>query len=277
MKTYCFTLLYLALAVTFTRAQTPLVGAGSSYTNIFTPNTTLTHNVPGGGLLSITVDNTTSTTSAGLWDLAAQGGANANIVLSLIESSAQTQLVNSTLKFNINNPNNSLFGLLGVGASVHYGWEATAYFDTPGSVLNYGNNTSYHISFDVDGDNGLLDSIAGVNSSLSFELVDSLGNALASNSNGSLISVAGLLGGLQSGTINLDYTVQGTVPSGPIGIRFRGDTNVGTTALNLGTDFATISNVNISATPIPEPAGLMMIAAVGAMTVLIRRRRALAV
>jgi hypothetical protein len=256
------------------RAQTPLVGPGSSYTNIFSPASDVTFDVPGGGLLSITLSNGSTTQSSGIWDLTAQGGANANILfIGLLESGAQTQLTGSTLKFNVSNDNDSLLGLLGVGTSIHYGWEATAYFDTPGSVLGFSDLNNYHISFDVDGDNGLLDSVAGLNPSLSFELIDGLGNSLASDGNGSLINVAGLLGGLTSGTVNLDYNVIGSVPSGPVGIRFRGDATVGATALGLGTDFATISNVSITATPIPEPTGMLLIAVLGAVSVLARHRR----
>lgn len=274
MKTYCLTLLSLVLACTIAKAQTPLVGAGSSYTNIFSPTGSVTRDVPGGGLLSITLDNGSTSTSSGIWDLTATGGANASVlIIGLVESGAQTSLTGSALEFDISNDNNALLSLLGVGASITYGWEATAYFDTPGSVLGFSDQNNYHISFDVDGDNGLLDSVAGLNPSLTFELIDGLGNTLASDGNGSQISVAGLLGGLTSGTINLDYNVIGTVPSGPIGIRFRGEADVGATALGLGTDFATISNVNITATPIPEPAGLLLISMLGAVSVLARHRR----
>lgn len=274
MKTSYIIVLCLAATLTSGRAQTPLVGPGSSYTNIFSPASDVTFDVPGGGLLSITLSNGSTTQSSGIWDLTAQGGANANILfIGLLESGAQTQLTGSTLKFNISNDNDSLLGLLGVGTSIHYGWEATAYFDTPGSVLGFSDLNNYHISFDVDGDNGLLDSVAGLNPSLSFELIDGLGNSLASDGNGSLINVGGLLGGLTSGTVNLDYNVIGSVPTGPVGIRFRGDATVGATALGLGTDFATISNVSITATPIPEPAALLLIAVLGAVSVLARHRR----
>ena len=274
MKTSYLVALCFAAALTSGRAQTPLVGPGSSYTNIFSPASDVTFDVPGGGLLSITLSNGSTTQSSGIWDLTAQGGANANILfIGLLESGAQTQLTGSTLKFNISNDNDSLLGLLGVGTSIHYGWEATAYFDTPGSVLGFSDLNNYHISFDVDGDNGLLDSVAGLNPSLSFELIDGLGNSLASDGNGSLINVGGLLGGLTSGTVNLDYNVIGSVPTGPVGIRFRGDATVGAAALGLGTDFATISNVSITATPIPEPTALLLIAVLGAVSVLARHRR----
>ena len=254
-------------------AQTTLVGTGSSYSSIFPSSSPVTYNVPGGGLLSITLSNGSTTASRGLWDLTAQGGANATILLSLTESAAQATLTGTSLQFGISNDNNSLLGLLGAGANIHYAWNAVAYFDTPGDVLNYTPNTHYSVSFDVDGNNGLLSSVAGLSPSFSFELIDGLGNILASDSSGSQINIAGLLGtGVTTGTVTLDYTLDGTAPTGPIGVRFIGDATVGATALSLGTDYATISNLNITSTPVPEPSGSLLIASVG-LLMLLRRRR----
>lgn len=263
---YSFTILTL-------NAQTPLVGTGSSYSSIFPSSAPVTYDVPGGGLLSVTLSNGSTTDTRGLWDLTAQGGANATILLSLTESAAQATLTGASLQFGISNDNNSLLGLLGVGTSIHYGWQAVAYFDTPGDILSYAPNTHYSVSFDVDGNNGLLSSVAGLTPSFSFELIDGLGNTLASQSSGTLINIAGLLGsGVTTGTVNLDYILDGTVPTGPIGVRFTGDAIVGATALSLGTDFATISNLNISTTPVPEPGGSVLIASVGVLMLLRRRR-----
>ncbi|MBN8418010.1 MAG: PEP-CTERM sorting domain-containing protein [Verrucomicrobia bacterium] len=254
-------------------AQTPLVGTGSSYSSIFPSSSPVTYDVPGGGLLSITLSNDSTTDTRGLWDLTAQGGANATILLSLTESAAQVALNGSALQFQISNDNDSLLGLLDTGTSIHYGWQAVAYFDTPGDVLNYTPNTHYSVSFDVDGNNGLLSSVAGLNPSFTFELIDGLGNTLTSSNNTTQINIAGLLGsGVTTGTVNLDYLLDGTAPSGPIGVRFIGDAQVGATALSLGTDFATISNLNISATPVPEPGGSVMIGTVGVLLLLRRRR-----
>ena len=278
MKKHCIALLCLVAVTTAVKAQTPLVGTGSSYTSIFNTPTTVTYDLPNPpGLAGIAVLNGTATGSAGIWDLSAQGGANASLLgLGLLESGAQTELTATSLKFNVNNDNNTLLGLLGVGASVHYRWQATAYFDTPGSVLGFADQTTYNISFFVDGNDGLLGSIAGLNPSFSFELIDGSGNALASQSSGTLINIAGLLGtGVETGTVNVNYTVSGTVPTGPLGIRFTGDATVGATALGAGTEFATISDVNITATPIPEPAGLMLITLAGMAATLVRHRRAL--
>ena len=263
---YCFTISSLY-------AQTPLVGSGSTYSNIFPSSTPVTYDVPGGELFSITLSNGSLTQTRGLWDLTAQGGANATILFSLTESAAETTLTGSALKFGVSNDNNSLLGLLGIGTSIHYAWEAEAYFDTPGDILSYTPNTHYSVSFDVDGNNGLLSSVLGLTPSFTFELIDGLGNVLNSDSNGTLINIAGLLGtGVPTGTVSLGYTVGGSAPSGPIGVRFSGDALVGATALSLGTDFATISNLNISAAPVPEPGGSVLIASVG-LLILLRRRR----
>ena len=269
-------LLYATLLVptVSSHGQAPLVGSGSPYGSIFSHSSSVTYDVPGGGLLSITLANGSANTSSGLWDLAAQGGANASILLSLTESAAQTSLTGSSLQFNVSNDNDSLLGLLGGGASVHYAWSAEAYFDTPGNVLGYTPFTSYHVSFNVDGNEGLLSSVAGLTPQFSFELIDGSGNALASSSSGTQINIAGLLGtGVTSGTVNLDYIVDGTVPAGPIGVRFLGDALVGPSALSLGTNFATISDLNITATPVPEPGGAALVGAVGVL-ILLRRRRA---
>ena len=267
IKVALFTAVMTAVS---SHAQTSLVGTGSSYNNIFSPPDSVTYDVPGGGLLSITLSNGTDSKTSGIWDLSAQGGANASLLgLGLLESAAQTELTGSSLKFNVSNDNNSLLGLLGVGASIHYGWDATATFGT----LAYTPFTTYHVSFDVDGSNGLLGSVAGLSPSFSFELVDGNGNALASNSSGTLINVAGLLGsGVTTGTVSLDYTVAGSAPTGALGIRFTGDATVGATALGLGTDFATVSNVNITASPVPEPGSGFLVCALGA-AILLRRRR----
>lgn len=274
MKTNTLTLVFFVvmLAEISVKAQTSLVGPGSSYGNIFAPADSVTYDVPGGGFITITVNDGSTSKSSGIWDLTAQGGANASIVgLGLLESAAQTQLTGTALEFNISNDNNSLLGLVG-GGSIHYAWEATAFFDTPGSQINFAPLTTYHVSFDVNGNNGLLSTAAGLTPSFTFELVDGSGNALASNTNTSQINIAGLLGtGVTSGTVSLDYDVNGAVPSGPLGIRFIGDATVGAAALSLGTDFATISNVSITA--VPEPGSGFLVGAIG-VVVLLRRRRA---
>lgn len=279
MKTHRAFIILLANVFTLSalKAQTPLVGTGSTYSSIFPASAPVTYDVPGGGLLSITLSNGSTTATRGLWDLTAQGGANATILLSLTESAAQVALTGSALQFQISNDNNSLLGLLGAGTSIHYAWQAVAYFDTPGDVLNYTPNTHYSVSFDVDGNNGLLSSVAGLNPSFTFELIDGLGNTLTSTSNTSQINIAGLLGsGVTTGTVNLDYILDGTAPTGPIGVRFIGDAQIGATALSLGTDFATISNLNISTTPVPEPGGSVLVASVGVLMLLRRRRLGLA-
>ncbi len=259
--------------ITAIYAQTTIVGAGSGYSDIFTSSTSVTYDVPGGGLLSVTLSNGSLTATRGLWDLTAQGGANATILFSLTESAAQTTLTGSALQFGITNDNNSLLGILGIGTSVHYAWNAVAYFDTPGDVLNYTPNTHYSVSFDVDGNNGLLSSVVGLTPSFTFELIDGSGNTLTSDSSGTLINIAGLLGtGVPTGTVSLDYTFGGSAPTGPVGLRFHGDALVGATALSLGTDFATISNLNITSTPVPEPGSCLLIGSVGVLLLLRRRR-----
>lgn len=220
--------------------------------------------------MNITLSDGSSTVSPGVWDLTAQGGAN----LTVIESGAQLALTGSALQFNISNSAGPLIAALGIGTSLHYGWTARAYFDTSG-VLNYQPNTMYNISFNVTGSNGLLGSVLGVTPQFTFELIDGNGVALASQGSGTLINVAGILGtGVTSGTVNLNYMVDGTAPTGPIGVRFTGDTLIGASALGIGTNFATISNLNINATPVPEPSSCLLLGTIG-MHFLLRRKRRL--
>ncbi|MDB6117488.1 MAG: hypothetical protein JWO08_1269 [Verrucomicrobiaceae bacterium] len=253
------------------KAQTSLVGTGSSYDSIFSGPDEITYDVPGvGGILNLNLSNGFDTKTSGIWNLRAQGGANTSILgFGLFESAAQTSLTGTQLEFNISNDNNTLLGLLGVGPSLHYGWQATATFGT----LSYTSFTTYHVSFEMDGNNGLLSSVVGLNPGFGFELLDGSGNPLLSNGSGTLVNIAGLLGtGVTSGTVEVDYTVAGSAPAGAIGIRFTGDATLGATALGLGTGFATISNVNITASPVPEPGSGFLVAALGA-AVLLRRRR----
>ncbi len=268
MKTNTFFLVTLfALSVNTTNAQTPLVGSGSSYNNIFSPAANATLDLT-GGLVTIELSNATEgPISAGVWDLSAQGGAK----LSLVESGAQTALTGTSLQFNINNSAIPLLGSL-AGSSIRYAWTAEARFDTSGT-LNYNPNTMYNISFNVDGNNGLLDSVLGLTPQFSFDLIDGSGNSLISGGSSTLVDIAGLLGsGVTSGTVNINYTTGGSAPTGPIGIRFQGEALVGSAALGIGTNFATVSNLNISATPVPEPGSCILISSVGIFLTLRRKR-----
>ncbi|MBE7498244.1 MAG: hypothetical protein HS117_25180 [Verrucomicrobiaceae bacterium] len=70
-------LLFLPLVVcliTNSQAQTPLVGPGSNYADVFSPSASVTYDVPGGELLSITLSDGFATANSGIWDLTAQGG-----------------------------------------------------------------------------------------------------------------------------------------------------------------------------------------------------------
>lgn len=274
MKTITVTLFAIINVIALPlNAQTPLVGTGSGYSNIFSPSDQITYDVPGTGLINVNVRNGTATKISGPWELAAQGGMNFSLAgLGLTESAARTSLTGTGLQFSISNDPNSLLGELGSGLNVHYGWRAEARFDTSG-VLNYQPNTIYNISFNVAGNGGLLNAIANVTPQFTFELIDGNGNALSSLSSGSLINVAGLLGAnVGNGTVNLNYLVNDTVPSGPMGVRFTGDAIVGASVLNLGTTFATVTNLNITATPVPEPGGAALLGTVGVICLLRRRR-----
>mgnify|MGYP001000854166 CR=1 FL=1 len=276
MKASHFIALAAAFAAESAVAQTALVGPGTSYASPFSPAGSVTHDVPGGGLLSITLSNGITSGSFGYWDLMAQGGANISLLgLGLVESGAQTSLTGSSLRFGVSNSLSSLVGALGTGTSLAFGWQATAWFDNPGGELGFIPQTSYQMSFDVNGNNGLLGSVLGVTPSFTFELIDGAGNALDCDGSGTLINIAGLLGtGVTTGTVNLSYTTGTTAPDGPIGIRLSGSALLDATAVGIGTEFATVSNFTLNANVVPEPGGMALILAAG-LCGLARRRRSL--
>lgn len=265
----------LALAASCDLMADPLVGPGSSYTSIFSPSGSATVDTPDGGLLSLSLGGSVGPTAIGLWDVQAAGGASVSLVgLGLLETGSQVALTGSSLQFNVSNNDSSLLGFLGTGTSIASSWGATATFNTPGLELTLAPNTRYDLSFDVDGHNGLLETGLGINPNFNVQLLDGNGNALNSTSSGTLISIAGLLGsGVTSGTVNLSFVTDSSVASGPIGVKFGGDANLNTTALGLGTNFATVSNLSLSATPVPEPSGAGLIFVTGVCLALRRRGR----
>lgn len=262
----------LLSSVGSSKSQT-LVGPGSPYPTPFGTDITVTHDVPGGGFFTLALDDNTTSGSTDIWDLTAQGGANLTALVEVVNSGAQTQIVNNSLEFNLSQSPSSLLGSLGVGASIHYAWSASGVFDQAGSVITYLPNTRYSVSFNVDGTNGLLGSVVGVIPQFSVELIDGNGNALDSNGYGSLIDIAGLLGsGVPSGTVNLTFDTGGIAPVGSLGVRFRGDSFVSATALGIGDNFATIDGLNITAGPIPEPThGILLLGSVAGL--FLKRRR----
>lgn len=274
MKTSRILVMLAAVITTdHTVAETALVGPGSFYLAPFSTPGSVTHDVPGGGLLNVTLSGGTTSNNVGNWTLSAQGGANISLLgLGLLESGAQTALTGSSLRFGISNDTDSLLGALNTGTSLYYAWEAIVWFSTSGAEINFSPQSRYQVSFDVDGNSGLLDSVLGVTPSFSFQMVDAFGNPLTcDNTSSTLVNIAGILGtGVPTGTLTLDYTLGDVVPSGPLGIKFSGDVYLDETALGAGTTMATMSNLSLSVNSVPEPSGVMLL---GSLALMVAMRR----
>ncbi len=257
---------------TSVKAQTIIVGTGGEYESLFSNPGDVSVNPPDGGLLTLEFGGSTGPTDVEDWTLSAQGGAGVSVAgLGLLETGAQTALTGNSLQFNVTDNNDSLVGLLGINTTITTSWAATYTFDTPGSEVGLTANTLYQFSFDYDGQNGLLDNTLNLNPTLTFELLDGSGNPIDEALNGSLINLVGLLGGTGSGTANFSFTTGDTVAAGPASIRFTGSADLNATALGLGTQFAEFSGMQMTAAPVPEPAGALLFI-VGGTALLIFRR-----
>jgi MYXO-CTERM domain-containing protein len=165
---------------------------------------------------------------------------------------------------------------VGIGLGLAMTWSATATFDAAGQELLLLPNSIYQVSFDVDGSNGLLNSTLGIVPTFGLEMLDGAGNPINSPvEGGTLVNVIGLelLGIIgsppESGRAVVQFQTGANVPAGPAGLRFTGSAFLPATALNLGTNFATISNIGVSAVPEPSAAGLGLLG----LALALRRRR----
>lgn len=258
--------LICGLALTHTLTAQSIVNSTNN-PNLFGPAGSVNVPTPPAGILAVNLFNGSSgnQTLGTYWNANATGGVNLGaLFLNLGSSAAQVALTGNSLQFNTVNA--GLLGSLGVGPSFAESWSATGTF----SNLTMAAGQTYRLSFDVDGSNGLLNSTLAIAPNFSVQLFDGGGTALASTSSGTLINLIGLLGtGVTSGTVTLDFVAPVGVNTNPGSVRFNGDAAINATALNLGTNFATISNLNISA--VPEPSALLL-GAVGALGLLRRRR-----
>ncbi len=228
-------------------------------------------NPPNGGLLSLAFGGSTGTVGVGQWDIAATGGLSASLLFGgvLIESGSRTQVTSNSITFGIQPVDDGLLNIL--ATSVSSTWSAQYTFDQPGNIFSIDAGQTYTVSFDIDGQNGLLSNTLNIAPMFRFSFLDGNGNAIAEAGGGSLLSLVGLFGGSPTGTASFTFTPNASV-AGAASILFEGSANLNTTALGLGNQFAEISNISISAVPVPEPSSALLIAAVG-MAVLLRRGR----
>ncbi|MFN7562019.1 MAG: beta strand repeat-containing protein, partial [Prosthecobacter sp.] len=233
--------------LSFAGCNNPVAGPGTAYSSIFAPAANATVNPP-DGLITMTFGGTAGPVTSGIWNLRATGGVSVSILgIGLTESGSRTELTGSALKFGVSNNSSSLLGMLGTGTSISSTWEAVAQFNTPGSPVQLKPGIRYAVSFDVDGQNGFLESGLGFVPTFTVELLDGAGNAMASTSSGTLINVLGLFGtGVKSGTTTLHFDIPYGVSPGACSLRFRASAALNTTILGLGTTFATVTNLRMT-------------------------------
>jgi uncharacterized protein (TIGR03382 family) len=272
----CIPLITLAWAVTSGTSGAQTWVDEMNYPGLFGPDDDVTVVPPAPGILDLTLGGSASGALGDFWSADAQGGARLSALgVTLAQTGAQVALSDGALEFNLSNDPDSLLGALGVGTSLALSWSATALFDLPGNELLLAPNTTYRIVFDVDGSNGLLDSTLGITPAFGLEFLDGAGNAVDATGGGTLVNVIGLelLGVVgsppESGRAVVDFQTGSSVAAGPAGVRFTGSALLPATALNLGTNFASVSGLQIST--IPEPATLAL-AAMGLSCILRRRR-----
>ncbi|MES2736436.1 MAG: SdrD B-like domain-containing protein [Verrucomicrobiota bacterium] len=227
-----------------------IVGSGTAYASIFSPAGSVTVDPSNGNLLSLVLGGTAGPVDVGFWNLKANGGMSIVLPgLGLTESGSRVSLDDSALKFQVSNNASSLLGWLGVGTAINSSWEATATFNKPDAPIELQPNTRYTVSFLVDGSNGLLQSGLGISPTFTLELLDGAGNAISSQSSGTLVNLLGLLGtGVTSGTVNLTFITPGTVGAGAAKLRIKASAALNTTVLGLGTTFASIRNLQVIST-----------------------------
>ena len=280
----CAPLLAAALVTTLGISDGQTLVDGSNYPGLFGPEDDVTVTpppLPSGTIAGVHLGGSASGALGTYWQAQANGGAvlGSNLLgeLRLAETGAQVALNDSGgLEFNISNDPGSILGALGVGLGLTMNWSATATFDEPGEELFLLPNTIYRVVFDVDGSNGLLNSTLGLTPTFGIEMLDGAGNAIDSPAeDGSLVNIIGLelLGIIgsppESGRASVDFQTGSTLPGGAAGLRFTGSAILPATALNLGTNFATISNLSVTAVPEPSALALGLLGAAFAL----RRRR----
>jgi hypothetical protein len=258
----CLSLTTLAiLAGTLGASHGQTLVDSTTHTGLFSPSATLTVDPltepPPPLGTGIDLDPATAITGSlgSYWTATATGGAEVFLLgVSTLATGSQIALSNNSLQFKVSNDPQSLLGALGVGLSLELQWSATAIFDgTPGAVVTLEPNRTYRISFDVTDDSGLLDSTLNINPAFGVELLDGAGNPISYVGGGTNASILGLqlapvLGGPNgAATATADFVTGATVPNGAAGIRFTGAASLPATVLNIGTDFAAVSNLKLVA------------------------------
>lgn len=253
-----------------------LVDSSSNYSDLFGPDGSEVTVNPTDALIGLEFGGSKTGSLNSYWNATAEGGASLKIVVGVAETGAQVALNDGELQFNVSNNQSSILGALGTGGALELDWSATATFNKSGSQLLLTPNTTYQLTFDVDGSNGLLNSTLGISPSFGVELLDGSGNAVGAAGGGTLVNILGLelLGVVgsppRSGRAVVQFQTGSTVGSGAAGVRFTGSASAPATVLSIGTEFASVSNLHIAVVPEPSALGLIGFGAFA----FFRRRRA---
>ncbi|MCW1921927.1 PEP-CTERM sorting domain-containing protein [Luteolibacter arcticus] len=277
----CLPLLVLALAGSpgIAGGQV-LVNSATNYSDLFSPDGSEVTVDPLDALIGLRFGGSNSGPLNSYLEAEAEGGVSLKILVGVAETGAQVALNDGKLQFNISNNESSILGALGTGLSLDLDWSATATFNKTGSQLLLAPNTTYQLTFDVNGSNGLLNSTLGIFPKFGIEFLDGAGNAIdpvaGYDHDAKVVNVIGLelldiIGSPpESGRAVVQFQTGNTVASGPAGVRFTGSAVAPATVLSLGTEFASITNLQIAAIPEPSVLGLVGLGAFAAF----RRRRA---
>jgi len=232
----CSPLLLLALACSpgISGGQV-LVNSASNYSDLFGPDGSEVTVNPTDALIGLEVDGSKSESLGTYWKATAEGGASLKIVAGVAETGAQVALNDGGLQFNVSNNQASIIGALGTGGALDLDWSATATLNKAGSQLLLTPNTTYQLTFDVDGSNGLLNSTLGISPTFGVELLDGAGAA----GGGTVVNIIGLeLLGIvgsppRSGWAVVQFQTGSAVSSGSAGVRFTGFASAPATVLGL--------------------------------------------
>lgn len=228
----------------------------ATYPGLFGPVDDVTVDLDLSGALLLKIGGEASGSLGTYWQAKAEGGAIVGVNLGLIvvplaETGAQVKLTGSALQFNINSDPDTLLGALNTGVAVSLGWTATATFNAPGAVATLQPESVYRVTFDVDAGSGLLNSSLAVAPSFGMSLLDGAGQPVGSSTSGTLVNILGLTleNVIGAPTLTKRATVKfktgATVPAGAAGIRFTGAATLPAKILGIGTNFASISNLNL--------------------------------
>lgn len=254
----CLSLTLAILAGTIGASRGQTLVDSDTHSGLFSPSADITVDpIPDPPpLVGVVLDPPPANGSLGnYWTATATGGAAVFALgLEAVSTGSRVALSNNSLQFNVSNDPQSLLGLLGSGVNLGLEWSATVTLDdSPGPVVTLEPNRTYRISFQVIDDSGLLDSTLDISPTFGVELLDGAGNPVGYVGGGTNASILGLqlapvLGGPNgAATATADFQTGPTVPAGAAAIRFTGSAILPATLLDIGTNFASVSDLKMAA------------------------------